>query len=79
MGEIQVSIRDVDKEIFNEFKVLTIKKRMKIGQALTMAMMEFLNEELEIPKKSLMDMKTSNWGKGTEKTSEEIDKMLYGG
>lgn len=24
------------------------------------------------------DLKPRNWGKGTEKTSEEIDKTLYG-
>jgi len=79
MVEKQISIRDVNKEVFNDFKALAVKKHMKLGQALTMVMMEFLNEDKEISKKSLLTMKTSNWGKGTENTSEEVDKILYGG
>lgn len=30
------------------------------------------------PKKSLLDYKPTNWGKGTERVSEQIDKILYG-
>jgi len=30
------------------------------------------------PKKSILNLKSKDWGKGSEKTSEEIDKMLYG-
>ena len=78
MAEKQISVRDVNKEVFNEFKALTVKRRMKLGQALTMVMMESLNEEKVIPKKRLLEMKPFNWGKGTEKTSKEIDKILYG-
>lgn len=28
--------------------------------------------------KSLLDLKPSDWGEGTENTSEEIDSVLYG-
>ena len=52
MAETQISIRDVNKEVFNDFKALAVKKHMKLGQALTMVMMEFLNDEKEIPKKA---------------------------
>jgi len=75
--ETQVSIRDVNKDVFNEFKSLTVKKKMKLGQALTMAMSEWLNEEMEVPKKSLLELKPFKWGRGTEKTSKEIDKIVY--
>ena len=78
MEKIQISIRDVNKEIFNEFKALSVKKRMTLGQALTLAMNEWLDEEKELPKKSLLKMKTWDWGKGTESTSEEVDQILYG-
>ncbi len=78
MTEIQISVRDVNREIFNEFKAKTVKNGMTLGQALNLAMIEWLDEEKEIPKKSLLKMKIWNWGKGTEKTSEEIDKILYG-
>jgi len=78
MAEIQISVRDVNREIFNEFKAKTVKNGMTLGQALNLVMMEWLDEEKEIPKKNLLKMKTWNWGKGTEKTSEEIDKIIYG-
>ena len=77
MVNIQISVRDVGKEIFNEFKALTVKKRMTLGQALTVAMSEWLDEELKLPKKSLLELKPFKWGKGTEKTSMEIDKIAY--
>ncbi len=30
------------------------------------------------PKMKILDFKPSHWGKGTEKTSEEVDEILYG-
>ena len=78
MKETQISVRDVNKEVFNEFKALTVKKRVKLGKALTIAMMELLNEEKEVPKKSLLKMKSWDFGKGTENTSKEVDQILYG-
>lgn len=76
--ETQVSIRNINKDVFNEFKALAVKKRMKLGQALTMAMSEWLDEELEIPKKSLLELKPFRWGKNTKNTSKEIDEIVYG-
>ena len=31
-----------------------------------------------LPKKPFSSLKPTDWGKGTEHTSEEIDKILYG-
>ena len=76
--ETQVSIRNINKDVFNEFKALTVKKRIKLGRALTIAMMEWLNEEREISKKNLLKMKSWDWGKDTENTSKEVDKIMYG-
>ena len=76
--ETHVSKRNINKDVFNEFKALAVKKRMKLGQALTMAMSEWLDEELEIPKKSLLELKPFSWGKNTNITSKEIDEIVYG-
>ena len=78
MGNVQISVRDVNRKIFNEFKAKTIKEGMTLGQALNLVMMEWLDEEKEIPKESLLKLKPFKWGKGTEKISEEIDKIIYG-
>lgn len=31
------------------------------------------------PKLSILELKPISWGEGTEKTSEEIDKIVYDG
>ena len=78
MVKTQITVRHVDEDVFKEFKANTVKKGMKLGQSLTLAMSEWLDEEKEIQKFSLLDLKPFKWGKGTEKTSKEIDKILYG-
>jgi len=53
---------------------------MKMGQALTKAMKEWIRLK-EISKKidssSLFKIKPFDWGRGTEKTSSEIDEIIY--
>ncbi len=78
MKEIQISIRNVNDGVFKEFKAETVKRGMTLGQALTIAMEEWLDEEKENPKLRITDLKPFNWGKGTENTSKEIDKIVYG-
>lgn len=85
MEKIFVGVRDVDKEVFKKFRAMSVEKRMKLGEALTKAMIYWLAKEREkIRNKrlkgvySLLEVKPFNWGPGTEKTSSEIDEILYG-
>ena len=52
-----------------------------MGEALSIMMKRFL-EEKDIEKrpnpKDLLRVKPFKWGEGTEKTSEEVDEILYG-
>ena len=77
MSETQISIKDVEKQVFREFKAESIKDGLKIGKALTMAMKLWLETRDKKPKMSILDFKPRSWGKGKEKTSEEIDNILY--
>jgi hypothetical protein len=64
-----------------KFRERVLAERMNVGEALTLAMKEWLNKERkrkEIDPKNLLCIKPFDWGKGTEKTSKEIDKILYG-
>jgi len=45
--------------------------------AITLAMHAWLAKTNKKHKMSLLDYKATQWGKGTEKTSEEIDRILY--
>ena len=73
----QVTIRDVDSEVFKMFKAEAIKKGLTLGSALTIAMLKF-RKELTGKKLKFSDLKPVDMGKGTEHVSEEVDSILYG-
>jgi hypothetical protein len=51
---------------------------MKLGQALTQAMDMWIRHNTDKRELSLLSLETFDWGKGTEKISVEIDKIIYG-
>ncbi len=83
MDKTFFAVRDVDEKAIRKFKALAVEERMKLGDALTKAMLYWLAKEKKDKKKakgvdSLLKIKPFNWGPGTEKTSSEIDEILYG-
>ncbi|MEM3085387.1 MAG: hypothetical protein QXU32_13280 [Nitrososphaerales archaeon] len=80
MKKEMITVRDVDEEILREFKARATKEKMKMGKALTQAMKRWLREKEKttVDPKILLRAKPFDWGKGTERTSKEIDKILYG-
>jgi hypothetical protein len=75
---MNITIRDLDEKVFRRFKAKAVEEGMKLGEALTQAMELWIKQKSTKPIKSLLDIKPFNWGKGTEKVSTEIDKILYG-
>ena len=73
----QITVRDVDSEVFREFKAEAVKRGLTIGSALTLAMEKF-RSELNKKRPPFTVLKPVAWGKGTEQVSEEVDKILYG-
>ena len=75
-----VTFRGVDEEVLKKFKAKAIEERMKMGEALTLAMIKWLEEEKKERNnpRNLLKLKPFDWGKGTEKTSKEVDEILYG-
>lgn len=83
MKKTLIAVRDVDEETFRKFRAMSVEERMKLGDALTIAMKHWLQEEKAKAAKQrglrIKDLaKPFDWGKGTEKTSKEIDEILYG-
>jgi len=72
---MQLSIKNVDERIFREFKAKTVHEGIRVGDAITRAM-ELWVERKE-KKLRFLDLKPTDWGEGTEHTSEEIDEILY--
>jgi len=75
---MHTSVRGVDKLVFKQFKAEAVNAGLNVGAALTLAMKYWLDKPKNLEKLSLLDYKAKGWGKGTEKTSQEIDRILYG-
>ncbi|HLD04526.1 MAG TPA: hypothetical protein VJG90_02290 [Candidatus Nanoarchaeia archaeon] len=74
---MQLSVKEVDEQVFREFKAESVREGLKVGKALTWAMQFWLESREKKPKLSILDFKPRSWGKGTEHVSEEIDEILY--
>ena len=75
------AIRGIDEETYRRFRERALEERLKVGKALTLAMREWIKKEGKkgtINPRNLLKIKPFDWGKGTEKTSKEIDEILYG-
>ncbi len=76
---MNVTVRDLDETVYRRFKARAVEEGMKLGEALTQAMEMWVKQRVA-DKRSVrfMDIKPFNWGVGTEKTSVEVDQVLYG-
>lgn len=81
MEKTFISVRDVDTDAFRKFRAMSIRERLKLGEALTIAMRKLM-EEKEINKftsaRHLLLLKPFHFGKENKKLSMEVDKILYG-
>ena len=80
MKKSLITVRDVDEKTLRNFRAHAIQKRVKMGDALTDAMKRWIKEDerQEPDPRLLLKIKSFDWGLGTEKTSEEVDMILYG-
>jgi hypothetical protein len=80
MKKEMMTIRDVDEDVLREFRARAVREKMKMGKALTQAMKRWLREKERkvVNPKVLLHAKPFDWGPNTEKTSKEIDEILYG-
>ncbi len=77
---MNITIRGLQETIFRKFKARAAEENVTLGDALSQAMEAWLKrEKTGAPTARLADLKITNWGKGTERSSEEIDKVVYGG
>ncbi|MEK6848222.1 MAG: hypothetical protein AABX65_01170 [Nanoarchaeota archaeon] len=81
MEKTFIAVRDVDREEFRKFKAISIRERLKLGEALTIAMRRFIEERVGRKNKgvkSLLMLKPFDFGEGSERLSKEVEKILYG-
>lgn len=81
MEKTFIAVRDVDREEFRKFKAISIRERLKLGEALTIAMRRFIEERVGRKNKGvkpLLMLKPFDFGEGSERLSKEVEKILYG-
>ena len=78
MQKTFIGVRDVDVETFQRFRTRSVANRLKLGNALTKAMHLWLQQQPKPKKRKGFTFKPFHWGPGTERTSMEIDTILYG-
>lgn len=71
-----IAVREVDEKVFRQFKSKAVSDGLPVGEALTLAMKSWL--DVSRKRKSVLSLKPSDWGVGSEHSCEEIDKYLYG-
>ena len=74
---MQLSVKNVDERIFREFKAEAVREGLPVGKSLTLAMKFWIQQSRKTSKVRFLDFEPTAWGKGTERTSIEIDKILY--
>ena len=74
---VNITIRGLNESVFRKFKAKAVEDGMKLGDALTQAMVMWVREIADEREVSILNLESFNWGKGTEKASEEVDKVLY--
>ncbi len=77
---VNVSFRDVDETRFRHFQAIMGQKGMNAGEALNSAIDLFIDKFSSKPKKkyNLTSFKPVSLGAGSEKSSSEVDEVVYG-
>ena len=77
MTKIQVTIKNVDENVFSELKAEAARKKLPVGVALSLAIEKWLSE-LKKPILPLTKWKMVKGGLKTRLLSEQVDSILYG-
>ena len=75
---MNITIRDINENSFRKLKAKAAEENMKIGNAVTQAIEAWLQARERKQKGKLGSIKITTWGKGSEHSSAEVDKILYG-
>ena len=78
---MNITVRELDTETYREFKSESVRRGMKVGEAMTQALSQWLASVRgeKKAKRGFLDFEATDWGFGTENSSKEIDEVLYGG
>jgi hypothetical protein len=79
--KMDITIREIDDELYRQAKARAALMETTIGRVVNLALEKWLEEEEKGKgRKSFLELlKPVRFGKGTERSSERIDEVVYGG
>jgi hypothetical protein len=76
---VDTTIRNIDEDAYQRLRTWAAHHGLGIGEALSRLVLEHAHLPTQRRRKvSIWSLKPWDWGPGTEHTSEEIDKIVYG-
>ena len=76
---MDTTVRNLDEDAFRRLKARAASEGKTIGEALNDAMRAYTMGQLPFERRrSILDSKGADFGKGTEHLSEEVDAIVYG-
>lgn len=77
---MNITIRNIDDQLYREIKAEASREGMNIGIAINSAIRLWLDRKSAQakPMRSFLELEAIDFGPGTENLSEEHDKYLYG-
>lgn len=76
---VNVTLRDFDDRLYRALKSEAVRDDLTMVEALSAAVALWLKEHTHAKKKkSVFDFKPVDFGPGSERSSEEIDDVVYG-
>jgi len=76
---LNIVVRNVDENAFRNLKVKAVEEGLSLGKAITQAIRAWVNKPLPPKRRApILDFKPVDCGPGSERTSMEIDKIVYG-
>lgn len=76
---MDTTIRNLDEETYRRLRANAALRGLTVGEAITEAMRAYLERGgIARKRRSFADLPTEDFGKGSERASEEVDATLYG-
>ncbi len=75
---MNVTIKNMNRKLYQEFKAEAARRGLEVGEALTLAIQEFMKSERMSKNLSILEFEPFDWGEGSETVSEDVDAILYG-
>ena len=76
---MNITIRNIDDELYHKFKAEAVRAGLTIGAAVNDAMQVWIaHKNKKAPKYSFLQYEGVDFGAGTENLSEDYEQHLYG-